>query len=129
MHRFTHRALAAAAVLLLPAAAVAQAVGSSALREVDDDRTDLVYQGLTVDQLEDLDVVRDGEVIGEIEEVLANDQDEIVAVVVEYGGGFLDLGEREVVMPVEQLQFDGDARQAATTMGDDDLKALQVWDD
>jgi len=98
----------------VPMAALAQTLDKQTLRELDDDESDILYQGRTVEQIEDMDVVGSGgERIGEIEEVLANADNEIVAVVVEFDEGFLDLGEREVVMPVDRLQF-GDRSRCGT---------------
>lgn len=114
----------------VPMAALAQTLDKQTLRELDDDESDILYQGRTVEQIEDMDVVGSGgERIGEIEEVLANADNEIVAVVVEFDEGFLDLGEREVVMPVDRLQFGEDGSQVATTLSEDDLRSLEVWDD
>ena len=108
--------------------ASAQTLDTANLREVDDDAA-LTYEGRSVEQLEDMDVVRNGEKIGEIEEVLATPDDQIVAVVVEYDEGFLDLDDKEVVLSIDQLQFDDDAGEASLTLGDADLEALPVWDD
>ena len=108
--------------------ALAQTLDIANLREVDDDAT-ISYEGLSVDQLEDMDVVRDGENIGEIEEILANADDQIVAVVVEYDDGFLELNEKEVVLPIERLQFDGNADEASVMLSDTELEALPVWDE
>ena len=116
-------ALAAAAPM-----ALAQALDRANLHEVDDDDA-MTYEGRWVEQLEDMDVVRNGETIGEIEEVLANADDRIVAVVVEYDRGFLDLNEREVILPIDQLQFDDNAGEASVTLSDAELEALPVWDD
>ncbi|WP_162913336.1 PRC-barrel domain-containing protein [Rhodospirillaceae bacterium SYSU D60014] len=114
----------------LPGTALAQDLNPQSLREVDDDQTEITYEGRSVDELEDTHVVAGtGQKIGEIEEVLANAEDEIVAVVVEYDDGFLDLGEREVVMPVDQLQFGQEGREVTTALTDTELKSLQVWDD
>jgi hypothetical protein len=70
--------------------ALAQALDRANLHEVDDDAA-VTYEGRSIEQIEDMDVVRDGESIGEIEEVLADADGKIVAVVVEYDDGFLDL--------------------------------------
>jgi sporulation protein YlmC with PRC-barrel domain len=121
---------AAVLVFALPGAALAQDLDPQSLREVDDDQTEITYEGRSVDELEDMHVVAGtGQKIGEIEEVLANAEDEIVAVVVEYDDGFLDLGEREVVMPVDQLQFGQEGGEVTTALTDTELESLQVWDD
>lgn len=122
--------LVAVFAFALPGTALAQDLDPQSLRELDDDQTEITYEGRTVDELEDMNVFAGaGERIGEIEEVLANSEDEIVAVVIEFEDGFLDLGEREVVMPIDQLQFGQEGREVTTAMSDAELKALPVWDD
>ena len=106
--------------------ALAQTLDPANLHEVDDDGA-MTYEGRSIDQIEDMDVVRDGESIGEIEEVLADADGEIVAVVVEYDDGFLDLNEIEVILPIDQIAFGENA--ATVTLGDAELEALPVWDD
>jgi sporulation protein YlmC with PRC-barrel domain len=107
----------------------AQELDIAALHELDDDRTDITYQGFTVDELEDMDVVRNGEVIGEVEEVLADSSGQIVALVVEYGGNRFGIGEREVVVPIERFVFGEERRRVETKLTDDELAELPEWDD
>jgi sporulation protein YlmC with PRC-barrel domain len=116
---------------LAPAAGVAQSIDIdiAALHEIDDDRTDITHEGLTVDQLEDMDVVRNGEVIGEVEDVLGDENGEIVALVVEYGGNILGLGDREVVVPIEQFEIPPGRNEVEISLTDEELAALPVWDD
>jgi hypothetical protein len=76
-----------------------------------------------------MDVVRNGETIGEIEKVLANADNQIVAVVIEYDDGFLGLNDTEVILPIDQVQFDASANEASVGLSDADLEALPVWDD
>lgn len=129
---FALKAGAAAAfcapIVLLPAGVAAQALDPAELHEVDDDRTDITHENLTVDEIEDMDVVRDGEVIGEVEEVLANDDDEIVALVVEYGGNIVGVGDKEVIVPIDDLEFTVGRDEVQTTMTDGELAELLAWD-
>jgi hypothetical protein len=106
--------------------ALAQALDRANLHEVDDDDA-MTYQGRSIEQLDDLDVVRDGQRIGEIEGVLANADKQIVAVVVEYDDGLLGLNGPEVILPIDRIQFDRNA--ASVTLSDAELRALPVWDD
>lgn len=114
---------------LAPPGGAAQSIDLASLQELDDDRTDISHEELTVDDLEGLDIVRDGEIIGDIEEVLGDENEEIVAVVVEYGGGVLGLGDREVVMPIDELEFPRGRAEAEITLSDEELAELPVWDD
>ena len=116
----------AAAVITAAPMALAQALDRAHLHEVDDDDA-MTYEGRSIEELDDMDVVRDGERIGEIEDVLANADNQIVAVVLEYDEGFLGLNDPEVILPIGQIQFDQNA--ASVTLSDAELRALPVWDD
>lgn len=119
--------IAGAAVISAPVA-LAQTLDPANLRELDDDET-MTYQGRSVEQLDDMDVLRDGQKIGEIDEVLADAAGQIVAVVIEFDDGFLDLDDREVILAIDQLQFGDDPRAATVTLGNAELEALPEWDD
>ena len=80
--------IAGAAAIAAPVA-LAQGLDPANLRAADDDDT-LMYEGRSVEQLEDLDVARDGQKIGEIDEVLADFAGQIVAVVIDFEDDFLD---------------------------------------
>ena len=68
----------------------------------------------------------DGNRIGEVEQILVDDSGTPVAAVVE-AGGFLDIGDEDIVVPLEELTFeDGDF---TTSMTEDELKNLPKWDD
>jgi sporulation protein YlmC with PRC-barrel domain len=115
-----------AAVITAAPMALAQPLDRANLHEVDDDDA-MIYEGRSIEELDDMDVVRDGERIGEIEDVLANADNQIVAVVLEYDEGFLGLNDSEVILPIDQIQFDQNA--ASVTLSDAELRALPVWDD
>ena len=116
---------AGAAAIAAPMA-LAQGLDPGNLRELDDDDT-LTFEGRTVEQLDDMDVVRDGQKIGEIDEVLADSAGQIVAVVIDFEDDFLD--DREVILAIEQLKFGDDARVATVMLGDAELEGLPDWDD
>lgn len=135
---FRLRSLVAAIAATLPIAAAAQDAAQdvrefdidvAALHEIDDDRTDIRHEGFSIDEIEDMDVFRDGEVIGEVEAVLGDESGRIVALVVEYDDGFLGLGDDEVVVPIDQLEFDVSERRVTTTLTDEQLRAMPIWDD
>ncbi len=69
----------------------------------------------------------DNEDVGEIEAVLVDDSGEPVAFVVELDDSFLDLGDSEVVMNIDDLTWeDGDY---TTTMTSEEVEQLPTWDD
>ena len=117
--------IAGAAAIAAPMA-LAQGLDPGNLRELDDDDT-LTFEGRTVEQLDDMDVVRDGQKIGEIDEVLADSAGQIVAVVIDFEDDLLD--DREVILAIEQLKFGDDARVATVMLGDAELEGLPDWDD
>lgn len=85
---------------------------------------------IDVDALEEIDdieiVTADGEEIGEIDDVLIDPSGRVVAVVVETGG-FLDIGDRELLFALDQLSFrDGDY---VTTMTRAEVEAMPEYDD
>ncbi len=118
----------AASALLAAAPAAAQDLDLAALQELDDDRTDIMYEGLTVDALEELDVVREGRRIGEVEEVLGIGE-EVVALVVELEHDVPGIGGRDVVVPVGEFELIEGRREAELSLSDEELAALQTWDD
>lgn len=124
MRQLLSWSIAGAALVTAPVA-LAQGLDPANLRELDDADT-AAYEGMSVELLDDMDVVRDGQKIGEIDEVLADSSDQIVAVVIDIEDGFLD--DREVILAIDQLKFGDDASTAAVTLGDAELEALPDWD-
>jgi hypothetical protein len=117
--------IAGAAAIAAPVA-LAQGLDPANLRELDDDDDSVTFEGRTVEQLDDMDVVREGQKIGEIEEVLADSAGQIVGVVIEFEDDFLD--DRDVVLAIDQLKFGDDARLANVTLGDAELEGLPDWE-
>ncbi|HEX6993738.1 MAG TPA: PRC-barrel domain-containing protein [Gammaproteobacteria bacterium] len=120
-------ALAVAGCAVVPFAAAQDAViDVAALQEVDDDRTDVTHEGFSIEQIEDMNVVRNGEVIGEVEAVLADASGSVSALAVEVRGLG---GDDDVVVPIDQVRFLADRREVETSLGDDELAALPRWND
>jgi sporulation protein YlmC with PRC-barrel domain len=119
---------------LLIAAAIAGVSGIAqaqqtvpALIEVENEAMVVAPFQMTVDELDDLDVYGvGGEKIGEIEEVLMTPEGEIVAVAIEVGG-FLGIGEKDVIVMLDQISMEGDRLVMDAT--EDQLAALPEWDD
>jgi sporulation protein YlmC with PRC-barrel domain len=124
--------LAAALMLAAPSLAMAQMASTGqldmqSLQELDDGNTTAMWNNLNVEQLEDMDIVNaQGDEVGDVEEVLADSEGKIVAITAEVGG-FLGMGDKEVVIPVDQLQMQDE--KLMTTMTEDQLKSLPKWDD
>ena len=90
-------------------------------------QTEAMPQVSSWQEIEDLPVMGpDGNEIGEIEEVLINASGEVVAVTVE-AGGFLDIGDEEIVFTMDMLSFEGG--QYVTDMAATDIEGLPRYDD
>lgn len=104
----------------------ARDIDVAALRELDDDDREFRHEGFTIEEIEDMDLVRDGNVVGEVEAVLADASGNVVALAVEHRRPGDD---DEVVVPIEDVTFSSDRREVETSLSDDDLAALPRWDD
>jgi len=83
-------------------------------------------RAIMASQLEGQNVYNlNGDELGEVNDVLI-DANKKVFLVVEYGG-FLGLGERRVLLPMEQFAMRGD-RLIIPNMTEDQLKAQSAWD-
>jgi hypothetical protein len=120
--------LAASALALAPLAAAAQqSLDVTTLQEAEDDDLVVPPFGITVDDIDDMDLMNaDGEEIGEIEEVLLDAGGQPVAVSVEVDD-FLGMGEREVVFGLDGLQLTDD--DFVTSVDKATVEALPEWDD
>jgi len=120
--------LAATALALAPLALAAQQSSDvTTYQEAEDD--DMVVQPFnrTVDDIEDLDLKNaDGDEIGEVEEVLIDASGQPVAIAVE-AGGFLGIGEREVVLGLDQVQLVDD--DLVTSADKATIEGLPDWPD
>jgi sporulation protein YlmC with PRC-barrel domain len=78
-------------------------------------------------ELGDMNVVTpDGDKIGEVEEVLMNTSGKVVAVAVEVGG-FLGIGDDDVIIQLDQLRLEDN--RLVTTLTKEQIEALPKWDD
>ncbi len=123
----------AAALSLLALPALAQGTTTATTGQVPQmmaiDKDDMIVPGLSmrVDEVEDITVVdAAGETIGEIDEVLGTTDGTPVAVVVE-AGGFLGIGEKDVIVDISRLSKNGDA--VVLDMTKADIEALPEWAD
>ena len=120
-------AIATALLAISPAIAQQSTQDSPTLMEVEDGSKRVDVFNLTVDELEDREIrSRDGTRIGEIDEVLMTADGTIVAVSAEVGG-FLGIGDREVVLRFDQLRRQGDGFVA--DLSREQIEALPPWKD
>jgi hypothetical protein len=119
--------LAAVALAMAPFAAAAQmSADTTGYQEADHDMKVQPFD-LSVDDVEDMDLkTPDGDDIGEVEEVLLDASGWPVALVVEVGG-FLDVGDREVVLGLDEVDLKDD--DFVTTVDKATLEGLPVWED
>jgi|GEM_PF-2004997 sporulation protein YlmC with PRC-barrel domain len=132
--------VATAFVIAMPVFVAAQTTSPSAekqsastglqvksLQELDDDNKTVRWNDLSVDQLEDMDIVNAaGDQIGEVEEVLADDKGNIVAITAEVGG-ILGIGDKELIIGLDQVELQGD--RLMTPLSSEQLEAMPRWDD
>ncbi len=101
------------------------AVWAEGMESTVDDKDKLREAGNYMKSLDDLKVHNvDGEVIGEIEEVLIDDKGQPVAYVLEVGG-FLGMGESEPIVPINALTYENGAYVSKMTK--EQLENLPVW--
>jgi ribosomal 30S subunit maturation factor RimM len=78
-------------------------------------------------ELGDMNVVNPaGEKIGEVEEVLMDTSGKVVAVAVEVGG-FLGIGDDDVIIPLDQLRLENN--QLMTALTKEQIEVLPKWED
>ena len=121
--------LALATLLILTGAnATAQDLDRSRLQVLDDDRDDVRYQDVSLSRLEDMEIRREGQVIGEVEEILGDESGEPVALVVEFEGEVMGGNDREVIIPLDQLEMDAPGNRLNVSLEDEELSALPTWE-
>lgn len=112
---------------LLAVPAAAQTAAAPNLLEVENEAVMVEPFGVNVDDFEDTDIVDvSGNVIGEVDEVLMTPEGRVVAVSAEVGG-FLGIGDHEVVIELGMLASDGDKLRIDMTK--EQVEALPAWDD
>ena len=111
-----------AAMLALSGSVYAQ----DAWTEIEDDDMLIEPLGMTVDNLEDADLIDPtGENIGEVDDVLLGQDGSTMAVSLDVGG-FLGIGEKNVVIPIDSLTMVEDG--VSVDMTKDELEALPEYD-
>ncbi|MFO7597067.1 MAG: PRC-barrel domain-containing protein [Desulfocurvibacter africanus] len=129
-------ALALAVALLSTTPAWAQQTAATSqekeavLIELDDDNPKISYEGVEIDELEGMDVYSSGgERLGEIEEFLGDDSGQVKAFVMEVPHGFMNLQDKEYVIPAERLKFDKEQGRFIADFTQNDISQLKAWTD
>jgi sporulation protein YlmC with PRC-barrel domain len=121
--------LPAAAVALLTVASLAQAqqASSTVLREATGKVMVQPFNKSST-ELEDMNLLsHTGEEIGEVENVLVDENGQPVAITAEIGG-FLGVGHKTVVIGFDRLQLKGeDEPDLATTLTKEEMQGLEAW--
>ena len=113
----------------MPADRGAAALSASSLMEVKDKKSMVRTLNVSADDLEDMDIYgSDGKKIGDVNKILADNSHEVKAVTVDVGG-FLGIGAREVVIPIDRLQKGTEKDRLQVTMTKADIEQLQRWED
>ena len=125
-----NRSMLLAVILTISGCATGQTANPTNLSAVDSDRTDLTWQGLSIDELEDMDLYNSaGKKIGEVEDVLADGSGQLSAVGVVFGGTLgTDEDDKEVVVPLDRLRLSQDGHLTGD-LSQSDLAQLPEWDD
>jgi sporulation protein YlmC with PRC-barrel domain len=125
-----NRSMLLAVILTISGCATGQTANPTNLSAVDSDRTDLTWQGLSIDELEDMDLYNSaGKKIGEVEDVLADGSGQLSAVGVGFGGTLgTDEDDKEVVVPLDRLRLNQDGHLTGD-LSQSDLAQLPEWDD
>jgi sporulation protein YlmC with PRC-barrel domain len=107
-------------------AAEAEMLDSAVLIEIEDDS--VTHQGLTVSELEGLDVYTTGdENIGEVEDVLGDETGQVKAFVVEIADGVFDLDPRKIVVPADRLTLNVENNRFDTQLTQADIEGFEQW--
>jgi len=118
------------AAVLTATAGIAQAQSPAVTpqySEVEDESKMVQPFNLSVDALEGMEIQgADGKEIGDVDEVLSDSQGEITAVSAEVGG-FLGVGEKEVVIGLDKLRKDG--KVLKTELSREEIEQLQSWEE
>ncbi len=126
-------AIATTSIVALPSNLPAQTATATAdintqnYVEIEDEAMMIAPFNLTIDELDDYDVIGStGEKIGEVEDFLADASGESVAVLIETEG-FLGIGDEDVIVTLDQLELVDGKLQINLT--EEELDALPKWDD
>jgi hypothetical protein len=97
------------------------------LQEAEDEAMTVPPFNRLVDRLENMNLAATGgDEIGELDEVLVDSTGQPVAVAAEVGG-FLGIGDKTVVIGLDQLRLEND--RLVTGMSKEQIEGLPAWED
>ena len=119
---FRHLILAA----ILSASGAVQAQATSWV-EVEDGATMVPSLSMSVDEIDGMDIYDStGERVGEVDDILMSEDGNVSAASLDIGG-FLGMGERDVVLPLESLTKTDDG--LVTTLTKEQLESLPEYEE
>ena len=95
------------------------------LKEIDDDS--VMYDGMSVGDIEGTDVYVGEDDIGEIETVLGDETGQVAAYILSVEDGVFDLSSTKFVVPVDQFTFDSENDRFNTQLTQADIETYQTW--
>jgi PRC-barrel domain len=93
------------------------------LKPVSEYDTAVTYNGTLTGNLRTDVKGANGETIGHVDKVLADHTDKVLAVTMKPGGA----GGKEVVVPIDRLQYDPNTKVFTTKLSKDDVTSLPEW--
>jgi hypothetical protein len=95
------------------------------LKEIEDDS--VMYDGMTVGEIEGTDVYVGEDDIGEIETVLGDENGQVQAYILSVEDGVFDLSSTKLVVPVDEFTFDSENDRFNTQLTQADIETYQTW--
>lgn len=95
------------------------------LKEVEDES--VMYDGMTVGEIEGTDVYVGEDDIGEIETVLSDETGQVQAYILSVDDGVFDLSSTKLVVPVDEFTFDSENDRFNTQLTQADIETYQTW--
>ena len=123
---YKHVVLATGFAATLAATGIAQAQ-TAQWTEIEDESMMVPAFNMSVDDMDDMDLYdATGERIGEVDDILIGDDGTTMAASLDVGG-FLGIGEKDVVLPLDSLRVSEDG--LVTNMSKEELESLPEYDD
>jgi len=98
------------------------------LHEIKSDTATAAGLNINAKDLGGMDIYgADGKKIGDVDKVLADNSNAIKAVTVDVGG-FLGVGAREVIVPIDRLQKGAEKNRLQVSMSKSDIENLSRWE-
>ncbi len=113
----------------LPADRSSASLARGTLHEIKDNNAMVQALNINAKDLSGMDIYgSDGKKIGDVDKVLGDSSNSVKAVTMDVGG-FLGMGSREVVIPIERLQKGTEKDRLQVTMTKDEIQKLDRWED